>query len=251
MAHPVTSPQPNGPDWDTAARPYIVGHRGVGNIGAPENTIPAFDLAAAAGASIETDIYTTSDDVPVLIHDRNPLRTTGVSGDVMQMTLTQVRTLNAARGWDPALYPFVPIPTLDEYVTRYSGKSLLLPELKGGDVAAISAVLARAARRGLLVQSFSADQLGTLKQLMPGVRVQLLGAAIVPPSTLTSLGAWSIGLAAGAITAEYVASCHAVGLRVIAWVVDDGATARHLTTDLGVDGIITDDPAKMRSELGL
>jgi len=220
-------------------------------VGAPENTIPAFDLAASAGAGIETDIFTTSDSVPVLLHDRNPLRTTGVSGDIMQMPLAQVRGLNAAYGWDPALFPSVPIPTLDEYITRYSGGFLLLPEIKDGDLAAIAGVLGHADRRGLLVHSFNAAYLSALRQLMPGVRIQLLSTTIVDVSTLTSLGAWSIGLASSAITPDYVASCHSAGVRVLAWVVDDAATARHLTTDFGVDGIITNDAAAMRFALGL
>ena len=53
----------------------------------PENTIPAFEQAAIAGAfGIETDVRETSDGVFVLMHDATVDRTTNGSGYVRNMT---------------------------------------------------------------------------------------------------------------------------------------------------------------------
>ena len=50
-------------------RPSVIAHRGA-SAAAPENTMPAFEAAWAAGCGwIETDVQPTIDNVPVLLHD--------------------------------------------------------------------------------------------------------------------------------------------------------------------------------------
>jgi len=84
-------------------KPNIFGHRGACHI-APENTLPAIELAAENGAlGIEIDIRYTSDGELILLHDDTLTRTTDVAekfpdrknDDVDTFTLSEIRSLDA------------------------------------------------------------------------------------------------------------------------------------------------------------
>ena len=63
----------------------------------PENTMPAFERAIAFGVDmIETDIHMTKDGELIIMHDRNTVRTTGHDGLTDQMTLAEIKALDAA-----------------------------------------------------------------------------------------------------------------------------------------------------------
>ena len=90
-------------------------HRGLSRV-APENTIAAFEMAARGGFhGLETDAQLTSDGVWVVIHDSQVNRTTNGTGNVKDMTLAQLRALDAGSWFDP-YYSSEKIPTLDEYL---------------------------------------------------------------------------------------------------------------------------------------
>lgn len=86
---------------------YVAAHRGW-SAAYPENTLAAFRAAMDAGADqIETDVRVTADGALVLIHDATVDRTTGGTGLVCEMTLDQLRQLDAGDGQR--------IPTLEEF----------------------------------------------------------------------------------------------------------------------------------------
>ncbi|GIP39728.1 hypothetical protein J31TS4_30080 [Paenibacillus sp. J31TS4] len=101
------------PEGTVTQRPLIGGHRGsVEQIS--ENTMPAFEAAWQAGVDlIETDVLVTKDGQLVLMHDDNVDRTTNGSGKIRNMTLAEIKQLNANY-----LNPSQPaeVPTLDEYL---------------------------------------------------------------------------------------------------------------------------------------
>ncbi len=73
----------------------IAAHRGFA-ARAPENTMAAFRQAAEFGCLwIETDVQLSADGVPVLIHDETVNRTTNGSGKVTDLTLRELRALDA------------------------------------------------------------------------------------------------------------------------------------------------------------
>ena len=83
----------------------------------PENTVPAFEQAAIAGAfGIETDVRETSDGVLVLMHDATVDRTTNGSGYVKTMTYAQLQELTIDYGANVAIYNDLKVPTLAEYL---------------------------------------------------------------------------------------------------------------------------------------
>jgi glycerophosphoryl diester phosphodiesterase len=81
---------------------------------APENTVPALQLAVQKGAhQIEFDVQRTVDGHLVCLHDHTLDRTTNGSGDVADLTFAEVRRLDAG-GWKDSQYAGVQIPTLKE-----------------------------------------------------------------------------------------------------------------------------------------
>lgn len=76
-------------------RPQLIAHRGYSEC-YPENTLLGLEAALRAGADcIEFDVQFSSDGVPVVIHDNELMRTTGVVGKVNQTDAAQLATLCA------------------------------------------------------------------------------------------------------------------------------------------------------------
>ena len=91
----------------------ITAHRGASAF-YPENTMAAFRGALEQGADwVELDVQQTSDGQIVVLHDANTRRTTGVYGNVWNMTYEQVSQLDAGRLFSPE-FAGEPIPLLSE-----------------------------------------------------------------------------------------------------------------------------------------
>ena len=91
----------------------VSGHRG-DRVHGLENTMTAFRLAVEAGVDmVETDVRMTADGQLVLMHDDSVERTTDGKGLVKELTLEQIRTLNAAVG-SKGEFPAEPPATLRE-----------------------------------------------------------------------------------------------------------------------------------------
>ena len=99
----------------------VIAHRGAsGN--APENTLAAFKKAVALGATfIETDLQLSRDAHFVAIHDDTVNRTTNGQGAVHDMTLTELRRLDAG-SWFGSEFAGERIPTLEE-ILEFSKKN--------------------------------------------------------------------------------------------------------------------------------
>lgn len=92
-----------------------VAHRGYSTI-APENTLPAYILAAQKGFRyVECDVSFTSDGVPVLLHDSTINRTSNGTGAINNLTLATVRTYDFG-SWKSSAYTGTKIPTLEEFL---------------------------------------------------------------------------------------------------------------------------------------
>ena len=97
-------------DFPPGAYPLVVAHRGA-SVELPENTLDAFRGALEAGADVvETDVRLTSDGVPVVMHDAHVSRVTDGQGLVHEMTIAEVKRLDASGGRGPR----TEVPTLAE-----------------------------------------------------------------------------------------------------------------------------------------
>ncbi|MBO4407606.1 MAG: glycerophosphodiester phosphodiesterase [Clostridia bacterium] len=92
---------------------FIEGHRGF-CAKYPENTLASFRAALALPIdAFEFDVWLSRDKVPVIMHDGNARRTCGVDRDLRDMTLAEIRTLDAGSSFDPA-FRGEKVPTLRE-----------------------------------------------------------------------------------------------------------------------------------------
>ncbi|MCT2537461.1 glycerophosphodiester phosphodiesterase [Aquibacillus koreensis] len=101
----------------------VYAHRGASKL-APENTLPAFELAYHMGADgIETDVQLTKDQVPVLIHDENVRRTTNGIGFVQDYTFKELQKLDAG-SWLSDRYAQTRVPSLESFLEWVKDKPL-------------------------------------------------------------------------------------------------------------------------------
>lgn len=92
----------------------------------PENTLPAFQAALDAHMDmIETDVHMTKDGVLILMHDANTLRTTGHSGLISEMTLQEIKNLDAG-SWKDARFAGTRVPTVREFLELIRDTDMLV-----------------------------------------------------------------------------------------------------------------------------
>ncbi|MFJ9775320.1 glycerophosphodiester phosphodiesterase [Kitasatospora sp. NPDC101157] len=225
------------------ASPVVIGHRGA-PFNAPENTMASFETALDQGADwLETDVQTTRDGVPVLMHDPTVDRTTNGKGAVADLTAAQVAALRVTVGPGPAQ----PVPTLEELLKRLSDSSAtLLMEIKWQrpeDVARIARIAA-GSKAHVVLYSFSVDHLRQAHAVAPALPVVLIqsGAIAEDPKDLKLNG---IALDTGLASAARIAAERKAGREVYVWTLD-GEEAWELMTARDADGLITDTPGPAR-----
>ena len=221
--------------------PWLIAHRGASAY-APENTVPAFDLAARQGATyVEFDLQLTKDRQIVCLHDNSLERTTDVE-DVYpdrhrpaegappqtakrwmleDFTLAEIRRLDAG-AWFDAKFRGTRIPTFAETIDALKGRSGLFIELKSPEryPGIEKLILAELEAKGLgrpgadaktpvLLQSFNAPSLQILAGLGTKLPIHFLIAARdagpwMTPEGLEKIKAFATGLSPEkAIVGEY------------------------------------------------
>jgi glycerophosphoryl diester phosphodiesterase len=120
-----------------------IGHRGASR-DRPENTFAAFDEALRQGCDgIELDLRLSADGVPVVHHDADLGKAGKPGRRVGDLSLVELRRLDLG-SWFDARFAGEPLPTLDEVLERYAGRTRLLLEIKNEESAERNHELARA-----------------------------------------------------------------------------------------------------------
>ncbi len=243
----------------TDRKPAVWAHRGA-SADAPENTLPAFELALQQGADgFELDIQFTRDDEIVVIHDETLERTTDGTGWVADHSLADLAGLDASNGF--SRFTGTRIPTLQQVLGLVRDNDATVNiELKNSQMRylgmeeKLAAMLADfGSPERFVLSSFNHYSLRKLAGL--GVR-STLGALFGEPLFRPWKYAQKLGVGAlhppcsrPTLSAKLVRRCHESGLKVHLWTVNDRAdlewAARH-----GVDAVITDTPAKARNLYG-
>jgi glycerophosphoryl diester phosphodiesterase len=236
----------------------VIAHRGASKT-APENTLPAFAAALAAGADlVELDYHHSADGVPVVIHDADLDHTTNAIAawgrekiKVADTPLAELRKLDAGSWFDPK-FAGTRLPTLAESLDAIQAGSLTLIERKAGDPATCVALLAQKKLSGaVVVQAFDWDFLARCHHLAPDLVLGALGEKELTPERLDEIaatGAKVVGWRDKDTTAASIAAIHARGWKAWVWTVDDPQRARELV-QAGIDAIITNRPAEIRQAL--
>ena len=220
----------------------IIGHRGAPRE-ARENTLASFARALALGADgIELDVHGTADGVVFAHHD--PIFPAGAPAAVAGRAIAELQSselVAAFRGSDEAP------PRLDDVLDLIGDRAVAYVEIKGASIERAVVDVIGAGRTACAVHAFDHRAVRRVRELAPAMRTGiLLEARLVDPgAALATAGATDYWQRWTMIDCDLVTAVHRAGGRVIAWTVNDVATADTLVA-MGVDAICTDLPGVMR-----
>jgi glycerophosphoryl diester phosphodiesterase len=237
----------------SAGHPLNIAHRG-GYVLAPENTIPTFLSAISYGVDlIESDVFLTSDGVPILHHDWTVNRTTDGTGLVTGFTLAEIKQLDAGIYFGPE-WAGTRIPTVEEAYAAVLPDARFFMEIK--DPASVPAFAQQVLDLGVPQSSVEtwirggnamADQ---FHALLPDSRVVFDGYTWYPEALIRERAeTCCVGLIVRyqELTPEYVDLVHSYGLSLYTFLVPSPYYESMI--DMGVDGVVASAPHVLAAEL--
>lgn len=223
-----------------------IGHRG-NSMFAPENTVAAIIAAHGKADMIETDVRVTSDGQLILMHDGTVNRTTDGTGSVSAMTLAQLRALDAG-SWFAPQFVGERVPTFTEMITNILPHATPLIEQKTGSAAAyVNALQQLGATTNVVLQSFDWNFLAAVHALDSTIPLCALGSGTFTLTSLTSItntGARTVAWEKSSVTPAVLNMVRGSGLKLFVWTVNGLDIQNYI--NMGVDGIISDDPARVK-----
>lgn len=254
----------------SAGRPLVIAHRGASGTH-PENTLPALAEAIALHSDlIELDLRMSKDGHVVVIHDKTVDRTTDGKGDVEQLTLDDLRKLDAGFAFSTdsgKTFPFrgqgITVPTLEEVLTAFP-EQLLMLEIKVASPRMIRQVIATLRRHKALervsIELFSIPTklAKLLRRLEPKLATGHTRAELVRFVAMAKLGiAWRFKRRAFAIempprrnrvavsSKRTLKAASLKGIPMFVWTVNSEIDMRRFL-DWGAAGLFTDHPKVLR-----
>ncbi len=240
----------------------IIAHRGA-KACAPQNTLPSFERAVRDAADgFETDVHLTKDGVLVICHNYDIDETSNGKGNIADLTFEELRAFDFG-SWYGEDFAGTRIPTLDEFLAlaKQADIKVLNIELKRPPSRLkemVDKTLAAVEKFGLtdrlLISSFSVQILHYVKKCAPHVKTGLLYPTNNPSACYPIL--WPSAMVRytkcdaihplqDLVSTPLVAWAHKKGLEINVWTVNDEKQVKRLVM-LGVDGLITDNPAHVR-----
>lgn len=216
--------------------------------------MPAFEAAIDLGYRwIETDAHVTADGICLAFHDEVLDRVTDRTGTIAELPYREVRQARV-EGREP-------IPLMEDLLAAFDGVRINIDPKHDAAVEPLAAAIERAgATERVCIGSFSDARIARLRARLGERLCTSLG-----PRAIARLRGSSLGLPTGRpegacvqvppsvkgvplVDRRFVDRCHALGLQVHVWTIDDPDEVHELL-DLGVDGIMTDRPAVLRDVL--
>jgi glycerophosphoryl diester phosphodiesterase/membrane-associated phospholipid phosphatase len=247
-------------------RPANIAHAGA-QAHAPPNTLEAFALALEMGAdTLEMDTQLTADGEVVTHHDGTVDRQTDGTGAIIDLTLAELRELDAGHGFvaeDGTDWTGrgTRIPTLDEVFEAFPDTFMVVELKLDGGPGIVEAVAERIEAAGaqdrVVVASFGLDEIRAFRERMPGIPTnmpedesrafyirQMIGAHRwwSPPGDLFQVPEFHDDRRV--VSPGFVAAADRLGVDVHVWTINDADDMRRFV-DMGVHGIITDHPDRL------
>jgi len=229
----------------------ITAHRGASH-GAPENTRASIALAIEEKADYaEIDVRLTADGVPVLMHDRALFRTTGILSDVDKVTYAELISYDAGRKYAKD-FSGERVPSLQQIFAEYGEKIRFNIELKDGNGSepaetVVALIEAYGLEERCVVTSVYYEQLEQVKRLNKNIKTGYI-LSLVYGEVFGYEAADFFSIKSDSITEQTVKSAHKKGKEIHAWTVNKAYEIKRMQK-LGVDNIITDNPAYVRKLL--
>ena len=253
-------------------RPVLLfAHRG-GEGRWPSNTLLGFEQSLKLGADVlELDIHRTADNVLVVRHDPVVDTTTNGQGRICDLSLADIKKLDAGYTWSAdggASFPFrglgVTIPTLAEVIRAFPNARLNI-DIKPEDPPVVHNFCKMLNEYNLLAQvtvgSFHDRQLELFRQVCPAIataagvsetrRFLVLSRLFLDRFFRSPARAFQVPEYAGRlrlVTPRFIRRAHARGLQVHIWTVNEVPDMQRLIA-WGVDGLMTDYPDRLAEVL--
>lgn len=248
--------------------PGIAAHRGGRAVG-PENTLVGIEAGLSAGAThLEVDVRSTADGVPVCIHDETALRTCLEDVEIAELTLEEIKQLDPCALWSDhagiatgereppagARRLWYEVPTLSEVLEHVPGVPLVLDLKDTAPPEAVADAVDNAWRRpeDVVLAGYDDDVLEATCEGLPeaprgagydGTEAFFRGEQV--PADVIFVPPEHEGI--DLVHEEAVELAHEQGKAFWVWTINLLEDARELI-ELGVDGIITDEPGKLARE---
>ena len=245
--------------FDKLPKQAIFAHRG-SSAYAPENTLAAFEIAVQQKAdAIEFDTKLSLDRQVVVFHDNTLDRTTDGSGKIRKLPLEAIKELDAGVHFD-LKFMGEKIPTLDEVFEAVGGKIFMNVELANYEspTDALAEKVADAVKRHglekeILFSSFNPLVLRMINKRLPKIPIGLLTSSRFKKLwTQSFLLKWipyqALHPEQKDVSKSLVNQFHKKGIRIHTYTVNQADKMLPLF-QMGVDGIITDDPLQAQKTL--
>lgn len=238
---------------DEVSRPLVCAHRG-DNVNAPENTMPAFELAASENLRwIELDVHQTSDGVIICNHDSGIGRVTGVDMQIHEHTYAEL-VKNEIGDWMPGDYEHVKLPKLEEALlfAKQHGLNVQV-ELKGHKDAVgfeenvLKVINDTGMHDQVMIIAQDARRLMRINELDPSITkayCMVIALGRIEDIEYTD----NVSIEESNVTPELVHRLHQNGIKVFCWTVDLEDTIQYLVS-CDVDVIGSDNPMLISSTL--
>ena len=223
-----------------------IGHRGAAGY-APENTLASFQKALDLNVDmIEFDVHKSKNGKIVVIHDDAVDKITNGSGKVGELTLKELKKLDAGMGER--------IPTLTEVLDLIDGKIKINIEIKARNATkGVVKIIEKYVQRNYTYENFLVSSFD-YRNL---IKVRLLNSKI-PLGIITKrkliflnllfaqlINAYSINILYTSVSEKIIKEAHALGLKVFVWTVNKPRDIKRMKK-LGVDGIFSNYPDRIK-----
>ncbi|WP_406542981.1 glycerophosphodiester phosphodiesterase [Clostridium ljungdahlii] len=240
--------------------PIVIAHRGANKF-APENSIPAIDIAGKMGYwGVELDVCSSSDGVLYLLHDPTLNRTTNGRGPITKKSSDEIDELKIDKGANIAQYPNLKVPRFEEALTECSKYNLVpIFEIKflsrrNRDINTFLDIIHEYGyEKKVIVHSFNYQALEYLKSKDNEIRIMPI---INPNSRLhgymyaKSIGAVALDSRYDFLNKKIVQLAHKDGLKVFCWTIDRRQDFKR-AAKMGVDYIYSDTIYPSKQEVKL
>jgi len=270
-----TPDAPSKPYYSNFEPPLVIAHQGGDGVW-PGDSMYAFEKAVEIGADVlEMDAHITKDSQIVLMHDEKVDRTTDGTGLIEELTLTELKQLDAAYNWSndgDKTFPFrgkgIQVPTLEELFQNFPQMRYVI-EIKLTknpiDKPLCDLIRQYNLQNKVVIASFHDQAMQNFRTTCPEVATSasrgevtkfvLLGkvflSGLVTPHYQSIQPPYdpSESMNIPIVTRRFIREAHAKRVAVEPWTVDDPQLIKQYI-EWGVDGIMTDRPDLMIKVLG-
>ncbi len=232
-------------DISTQNNTVIIAHRGAAGK-APENTLAALEQAITDGSDwIEIDVQESRDGEIIVTHDSDFMKLAGNPLQVWDGSLDEIKQLDIG-SWFAPQFSAERVPTLKEVLKLAEKRCRVLIELKDyGHNRHLEERVAEIVEEAgmadkIAIMSLNRDTINRFHSLRPDWPVGLLLSKAIGKISNSELDFLAVNMATA--KPAFIRRLQASGRQVFVWTVNEPASMSRIMA-LGVDGIITDEPA--------